>query len=245
MTNDHLDWEQVHEARIRATDLTCLALLRDRPDIRVRLVEDVAWLNWTTSQADVVRALVPLPGVTFFQSTHGLRRRFGSRLPTNEAPPIAEERSLAGVLSPSLPAPVQPSGGAFAGVSLRLIRCEFPQPTTALVCELAALRFFADTATTAELAGVSGLRTGDRAILFGLRLPLIPGAARFHGQDVLMPVGFRLEPELPAAVIRSAVSAKPHEVLLISETEFQLIPQDRAEPLTRAGIRLALAGGAP
>ena len=110
---------------------------------------------------------MPLPGVTFYQLTNGLRHRFGSLMLTNDAPPTTDERSLAGVLSPSLPAPTPPSEAAFAGVSLQLVRIEFPHPTTALVCALSALRQFADSATTTELARVSGLLNHDQAVLFG------------------------------------------------------------------------------
>ena len=61
----------------------------------------------------------------------------------------------------------------------------------------------------------------------------------------MIPIGFRLHPDLPDAVVRSAVGIAGDDVLLITEAGIEAIPRDRAEPLTRAGIRLAIAGAAP
>ena len=193
------DWNRVDEARIRAPDLECLAALRTRPDIRVRLADGVAWVNWSSSRPEVIRALLPRSGVEFYQSVKGMRHRFGSRLPTADAPPDTDARPLASVLFPAAPHPVPPGEMSFGNLPLRLVRSDVPRPTAALLCEVAALRTFADTATTAELAVVSGLLSGGRAVLLGEKLPIVPGAVRFHGRDVLVPIGFRLEPDLPGA----------------------------------------------
>lgn len=239
------EWDRVDEARIRAPDLECLAALRTRPDIRVRLVDGVVWVSWSSSRAEVIQALLPRPGVEFFQSARSVRHRFGSLLPTADAPPEIEASPLASVLFPTAPQPVPPGVTSFGEWPLRLVRSDVARPTAALLCEVAALRTFADTATTAELAGVSGLLSGDRAVLFGEKLPIVLGAVRFHGRDVLVPIGFCLEPDLPGAAIRSAVDVPANELLLITESGFEVIPQNRAEPLTRAGLRLAIAGATP
>lgn len=235
------DWETVTEARVPLADLSHLAALRDRRDIRVLVADGVAWVRWTASRAGAVRALLPLPEAVFFRLEHGVRYRFGSRLPTGETPPTGDARPLASVLVPRAIQPAPPVAGETPRIPLRLVRGGRPQPATALLCPLAALRAWADTATTAELAGVFGLLSGDRAVLFGPTLPALPDAVRFHGSDVLIPVGFRLEPDLPAAVVRPASGAEPGQVLLVTADGWDRIPRDRAEPLTRAGLRLALS----
>ena len=239
------DWDAVTEARIPVADLVCLAPLRTRSDIRVRMAHGIAWLNWTTSRAEAIRELLPRVGAEFFTTVKGQRYRLGSRLPSGEAPPDGEARPLATVLMPSPATLAEPDAGIFGGVDLRLVRCDVPRPTVALVCPLEALREFADRATTAELAGVSGLLSRDRAVLFGETLPSVPGAVRFHGKGVLIPIGFKLHPELPETIVRSAAGIADDDVLLITGAGIETIPRSRAEPLTRAGLRLAIAGATP
>lgn len=240
-----IDWDAVTEARIPVGDLVCLAPLRSRSDIRVRVADDVAWLSWTTSRAEAIRELLPRTGAEFFTTAKGQRYRLGSRLPTGEAPAGGEARPLATVLLPAPATPSEPDAGSLGGVDLRLVRCDIPRPTVALICPVASLRDFADSATTAELAGVSGLLSGDRAILFGEKLPSVPGAVRFHGAGVLIPIGFKLHPGLPETIVRSAAGIADDDALLLTEAGIEAIPCSRAEPLTRAGLRLAIVGNAP
>lgn len=235
------DWDGVTEARVPLAALPRLARLRDRADIRVATADDVAWVRWTTSRADAVRALLPEPGVVFFRVVNGVRFPFGSRLPTSDSPP-ADDRPLSSVLLPAAAVPVPPDEVPPPRVLLRLVRGGGPQPVTALMCPLESLRHWADTAITAELAAVSGVVSSERAVLFGAKLPAIPDATRFYGADVLIPLGFRLDPDLPPAVVHEAVGATADEVVLLTADGHDRIPRDRAEPLTRAGLRLALIG---
>jgi hypothetical protein len=70
-------------------------------------------------------------------------------------------------------------------------------------------------------------------------LPPIPAAQRYWGDDVLVPTGFRLEPDLRAGVVREAAGATTQELLRFDESGAELIPRAVFEPLSRAGIRLA------
>lgn len=236
------EWNTVTEACIPEAELTRLAHLRTRSDIRVRLANGVAWVTWTKSRDDVTAALRPCGNVQFYRSAQGRRTPLGSRLPTSVAPPTGEERPLPSILVPAAPVLAPPTALNFAGVTVRLVRGDVPQQATALMCDLEQLLPFAEGATTAELAAVSGLVSGTRAVLFGDKLPSLVGALRFHGKDLFSPLGFRLEPELPAAVVRAAVGAEGPDAVFLTEGGFELLPRDRAEPLTRAGLRLALAG---
>jgi hypothetical protein len=237
MTPD--DWNGVDEARVPVSALPRLARLRDRSDVRVVSAGEVAWVRWEQSRAEVVRALLPVPGVVFYHTEDDQRFPFGSRLPTSDAPPPGEGRPLSSVLFPSAVLSVEPDAGSSPQVLLRLVRDNSPRPTAALVCPIASLRAWADVALTSELAAVSGLVAGGRAVLFGAKLPSLAEATRFHGTDVLAPLGFRLDPPLPSSVLRAAAGCERDEVLVISERGAERVPRDRAEPLTRAGVRLA------
>lgn len=231
-------WREVTAARLPAAHLAALAPVRHRDGVRVVLAGEVAWAYWPAGRADVVRCLLPVPGAVFFARRAGLWFRFGSRVPTADAPPDAAGQAVAAVLVPARFEVVAPDVIAWEPVPLTVARGGTPKPATALACTVNELLAWADGATTAELAAVRGARSGSRAVLLGERLPAIPAATRFWGDAVLVPVGFRAEPALPDAALREAAGAAADEVLLLDERGAEVIPRAAFEPLTRAGVRL-------
>jgi hypothetical protein len=236
-------WREVSAARLPAAYLAALAPVRDRSEVCVWLADRVAWVRWPAGRTDVVRCLLPVPGVAFFTPRDGAWFRFGSRLPTADAPPAGDGRSLAGVLVPGRLDPILPGADAGAPVPLRVVRGGEPKPVTALACRAAELLNWADTATTADLAAVRGAQAEGRVVLLGRRLPSVPGATRYWGDDLLVPVGFRPGPDLPPAAVRAAVGAESDELVLIDAAGAEVIPRAAFAPLTRAGLRLAVREG--
>jgi hypothetical protein len=96
-----------------------------------------------------------------------------------------------------------------------------------------------------ELAAVRAARSGGRAMLLGPKLPAIAGAVRFWGGDLLVPVGFRPDPDLPPAALRAAAGATADELVFLSESGAELVPRAAFEPLSRAAARLAVGGPNP
>lgn len=239
-------WREVSAARLPAAHLHALAPVRDRADVRVFPAGESAWVRWPADWLDVVRCLLPVPGVEFLVDRGGKWFRFASRLPVSEVPPMGEGRPVAAVLSPARFEPVPPGTEAASPILLRVVRGGEPKPATALACRTAALATWADTATTMELAAVRAARSDGRAVLLGPKLPAIPGAVRFWGDDFFVPVGFRPDPDLPPVALRAAVGATADELVFLSESGAELIPRAAFEPLTRAAVRLAVAeGGTP
>jgi hypothetical protein len=103
---------------------------------------------------------------------------------------------------------------------------------------LEQLAAWADTATTHTISAVRAARCGRRVLLFG-KIPPIPGSTRLWGADLLLPVGFRPEPDLPLSIIRTAVGATVDDLVLFDESGVDLVPRLAFETLTRAGVRLA------
>lgn len=235
-------WNYVTAARLPATGLGVLAALRNRADIRVQLHDDTAWVRWPAGKPEVARCLLPAHDVEFFAERGGAWFRFGSRLPTSDSPPAGDGVPLAAALLPAGFEAHPPKSPAGSPVVLRLVRGGEPKATTALMCPLAALAAWADRATTAELATVRAARSDDRAVLLGAKLPALAGATRFWGTDLLVPVGFRPDPDLPPAALRDAIGVTTAELVLLTDDGADVIPRAAFEPITRAGVRLAARG---
>jgi hypothetical protein len=233
-------WREVVAARIAAEHLDALAAVRHLAGARVHPTGATAWVRWPAGSADVVRCLLPVPGVTFFTHSRGAWCKLGSRLPTSEVPPDGDGLPVAAVLVPGRFEAAPPSQAIRRAV-LCTVRGGQPRPAGALVCTVEVLVRWADVATTAELAAVRAARCGGRAFLLGPRLPSLAGAVRFWGTDVFVPVGYRPEPDLPPAVLREACGAGVDELLVLDEAGAEVIPKGAFEPLTRAGVRLGAA----
>lgn len=238
-------WKDVSAARLAVAHLAALAAVRDQPDVRVHADGESAWVRWPAGKTDVVLCLLPVPGVEFFTHRDGHWFRFGSRLPTTDNPPSGDGRPVSAVLFPAKFEPVLPRVETTRPVRLGLVRGGEPHAATALACSLTDLAKWADTATTAELTAVRAVRSGDRAVLLGSHLPAVASGMRYWGTDLLVPVGFRPDPDLPPAALRATVGAGDGELVLLDHDGAELIPKAAFEPLTRVGLRLAIRGLQP
>ena len=134
---------------------------------------------------------------------------------------------------------------------MRLVRDlrESVRPATAIRCELAILAAWVDRATSAELAPLQGVwRTApdgeegnSEAFIIGVSgtLPLLPGCVRYWGNGLLLPLGFRAEPDLPEAAIRGAAGAGDGDLAVLDRDGLELITRASFAPLARASVRLA------
>jgi hypothetical protein len=71
-------------------------------------------------------------------------------------------------------------------------------------------------------------------------LPLLAGSNRFWGEQVLAPLGYRLEPALPESAYREALGVSANEIFLFRDGHGELIPGDAFSVVTRAGLRQLL-----
>ena len=234
----HDPWREISAARLPAENLAALAPVRNQPNVRVHPDGEAVWVSWPAGQSEVARCLLPVPGVAFFVSRGGLWFRFGRRLPASERPPNVAGLPVAAVLVPAKFEPTAPPSLLPTPAALGIARGGEPKPATALTCPVADLVAWADGATTAELAAVRGAHSASRVILLGASRVSIPGAVRYWGEDVLVPLGYRLVPELGEGAIRAAAGAAEGELLLLDEGGAEVIPRAAFAPLTRAGVRL-------
>ena len=134
-------------------------------------------------------------------------------------------------------------------VRLRLVRdASIPlRPASALRCSPENLAAWAHSATSAELAALKGAWVkpgaplGQAAVLLTGAigtLPPLAGAMRFWGTELLIPLGFRAEPDLPASAIRAAAGAGSEHLAVLDEAGIELIPLAVFKPISRAAVRM-------
>jgi hypothetical protein len=254
------EWKEVGCARISVEDLRFLSDLRRGPGIRVSIVGDRAWLCWEPGSEGAHEALVrriwPLRGVELFTKRAGRWYRLGEHLPVFDVP---ESGGSSGVPLERivLPKPItarRPGDVPPDPMRLRLVKDQQGQarPATAVCYRLSSLAAWAECASSAQLAALHGAWTegpkgaADLAevLVLGVagRLPLLPGGLRFWGMEVLIPVGFRTDPDLSESGLRRAVAAGPEDLVVCDWDGFELVSRAVFKPLSRGGIRLARQG---
>ena len=221
----------------------------------------------------LLERLLPLAGVEIFARLEGRWHRPGLRLPAFDVP-IGDGQHGIPPARAILPDPLEivptPTDDP-RPVQLRLVRDDrgIARPATAVRCRLAELARWADRAPSGWIESLSGAwsappssgspaeaeaivlggvetssRTESRPAAWGL-LPPIEGGLRFWGSDVLIPLGYRADPELIDRALREAVSAGPDELVLLDPAGPERIPRQAFRPLSRSSIRLAAAARPP
>ncbi len=241
--------EHVTLARIPASALRSLAGLRGNEGILVRLEGDSAWVAWEDGDDRVLRAILPAAGIELFERRGDAWHRPGQRLPAFGVSPVGEPIPLARAVIPAPFSAERPSGDPIRPSAIRLVRGGRPRPATAALCPMSEVGRWADSATSAELEAVRGAVCGDLALLIGSPPPPLPGAERYWGSRVLVPMGFETRPMLPERAIAEAMGGAVDEVIrLIPDgggVIVEAIPGEAFRPLTRAGVRLAAGGWRP
>ncbi len=229
-------------ALVPRASLAVLAPLRRRPGIRVGDGQGpaIAWVEWEADDAAVaIRALLPIVGVVLFARSPTGWRRVGRRLDEPAAPGPGSTIPLATALLPAPPQIDLPPETSRDRLAIRLVRGDWPSSASAIVCDLDALERWAGQAPPTEFAGLVAARAGGRGLVVGRPAPAVRDAIRLGGDRVLVPLGYRLEPELPAEFVLLAAGARPDDRLLFLGGGVEVVPGEAFAPLTRASARLA------
>jgi hypothetical protein len=219
--------------------LGALATVRDVPGVEVALAGKRAWVRWEAGDVRMVRAVLPINGAELFVVRAGQWYRYGQHLPAFDFPRNADYWPLSQVLTP---APFRTDLPEFEPqpAALTLVADCRPRPATALCCEVEPLAAWADTVPAARLTELRAARCDERLLLLGTRLPALASSQRFWGTNVLTPLGYRADPDLPAEAIRAAIGIAGDELLLLDGTQVEVIATSAFRPLSRAQLRLAL-----
>jgi MoxR-vWA-beta-propeller ternary system domain bpX2 len=253
-------WKDVCRASIPVEHLPLLAELRGRGEIRVFVAGDVAWISWEPGsellEEILVRRILPLERAALYTERDGLWYRLGERLPRFDVPThdASDWPLLERAIFPEPVKAVLAREGLQAPIPVRVVRdaTATPRPASGLRCSPLALAAWAERSTTAQLAALSGawlepgLSDGSEALVLvtgsAESLPLLADGLRFWGTELLVPLGLRPEPDLPASAIRHAAGAGPDELAVLDQDGIELIPQAIFRPLSRAAIRMIAEG---
>ena len=249
--------KDVCSARIRVEDLPVLAELRDRSEIRVSIAGDRAWIRWKPESAVMLDILIkwilPLPGVELFTERDGRWYRWGEHLPAFgvHVPDDLRGIPLERILLPKPVSAQRPESLRLERMRVGVVRDERCQSrsATAMCCRLSELCEWAEQSTSAQFAGLRAAWTegsvhepGEAEVLVLGRHGVLPASragVRFWGTDVLVPLGFRTDPDLAEPALKSVVGAGPHDLVVLRPDGFEVIARAIFKPLSRAGVRLA------
>jgi hypothetical protein len=250
-------WKDVRCASIPVAALAELADLRGQPGIRVSIDRDRAWICWESDcdqmREMLVRRILPAPGTVMFTRRDGRWYRLGEHLPAFDVP-LVDGASGVPLHRLVLPSPVKarrPAANRSEPRALRLVRDEsgLQQPTSAVRCPAHVLSSWADHATSNELAllqaicafGPAGPTHHSPVLVVGptAALPLVPESIRYWGTALLVPLGCRIDPELPESTVRRAAGADSGHLVVFEDDGFELIPRALFRTLSRAALRLA------
>jgi len=230
----------ISAARCQVRFLPTLAGFRGEAAVRAFVQGEWCWIRWPEDRSDVLAALRPILGVEFYEFRAPHWYPAGKRLPSELRPPDGDGESLARLMFPGSFSIAAVEDSELPRLPLELVRGGSIQPATALECDFEALAAWAETATTAELRSIRAAVSGSRVLLLGTKPPTIPGAERFWGKDVFLPVGFRIVPELPLPILRRAIGANSDEYAFIRPNGIELVAMAAFDPLTRAGLHMAV-----
>jgi hypothetical protein len=256
-TADTPPWRDVRCASLPEDCLALLADLRGRAEIRVAFARGRAWIEWNEQPGLapelLARRIVSIPGVELYTERGGLWFRLGDHLPSWDVPfrDQSAGQSLDRAIVPSKLSVLRPRGEAPSPLPLRVTRDTSGRARTATAfrAPLQAVADWAETASQVDFAplAAAGLVDPNRepglsevvVIAPAAALPLISDSVRYWGTDLLIPLGWRAEPDLPASAIRCAAGADDGDLAILDDRGLELIARDAFAPLSRAAVRLA------
>jgi MoxR-vWA-beta-propeller ternary system domain bpX2 len=220
--------------------LPLLAPLRCEPGLHVAHEANRLWLRFEAGSERVLRAVLPLRGVELFAFRDGTWRRFGQSLPAFDFPRHPRFEPLFQALVPAPVLPIAPGAAPVMPFRLSLVPDDRPRPTTAVLCSLTAIASWAGGVSRYRLERLHAIMRQRQVLIFGDKLPLVADGVRLWGKLVLVPLGWRPEPDLPEGDLREAAGVAAEEVLLLQHDRIEALPRTALARLSRASLRLAV-----
>jgi|GEM_PF-6567570 len=239
-------------ARIALAHVAALSPFRAEASVRSCVQGESLWLRWPGALNALTRRVLATPGAQLFDHGEWGWSAHNSHFPC-EVPADDEFRAIADVVSPQQISTESHGDKASYGLpklTLELVRSTQHEETSAALLSLA--RLYAWVRATPEVVWQSwrvcwlkqtALVLAPRGKVVKLDVPP-QHVQRFWGSRVLLPSGFALSPKLPDALTLALLEAGTGEIALVQKRGVSLVPRASFGAITRAGLRLAIQGGA-
>jgi len=225
-------------ARLRAIDLVAFADLRARPDLFVLQLGDATWLRWLPDPAVVCR-LLALPEAEVFVRVGNTWVPAGRTLAVEGVPDDRHPgwKPLTAVVLPARIEPDLATPTTWGRVDLRLVPGDIPMPASAMSLSLVALRAWSDTVPESDLRRLQAVQREGEVFILGEPLPVLTEGCRYHGNRVLLPLGWCCEPALDEAALVEVLGLASGEIARITPDGIDVFAMSAFTPLTRVGLR--------
>lgn len=220
-----------------------LAAFRTSTALSACAAEQGVWVRLSHSNVakadELLQTLHVATGAEVFQVTDdGQVIPVGRRVPTGILPtgPWKPLRELLPVILPRAGFAAQRPPKA----QLRLIRTDKAQEPAALVLELSTWVKFVTVTPAIRLSRWEfAVSAQEQVLVRGAPLPAVPGAFYYDCDGILLPVGFRWEPAIPARSVQRMMGLAEGDLAIWqgSNCAWQRLPGDKFVPALRANVR--------
>lgn len=236
MTNlAHLSWV----IRLHSAEASHLGQLRVIRGVKILTDDEFVWLRGDCGEMDLSRCLRVIPAAEWFTilTDDQLARRQETvpcaRLPKGNWVPLDEWIELE-----------MPSAGFAARltdrVSLRLVRSDQPESANLLQTAWQIWRDYVVSAPQIRLKPLSFAVSNTHCVLVhGTPLPPISGRRFIEDNGLIIPNGWRFEPNVGSTIARRVIQLDESEMALFAEDgSFARLPHSAFVAATRAAVRV-------
>lgn len=226
-------------AVIQMKDAHQLASIRLLVGVEVTCQEPLLWLRGGELDGPVSLALRKISGLDRYDLTEdGQCIQPGHLIPARPLPQ-GSWVALSKFLAPEVPV-ASLAGDASSPVSLQVVPSNLPRQPGALLASLADWLEYACIAPEVRLRALTFAVSSRReALILGCPLPPVRGTAMVVESGLIVPCGYRWQPELDAEAVWKAFPVETGDmVLLRPDVPFEVIAKDQFVAATRSAVRL-------
>jgi hypothetical protein len=231
--------DDVSGACMAVEQLSMLAEVRCVRGVEIVQENQQVWVSWPADREEVLQRVLAVPGVRLFVKREANWYELGRRLPAREVGFDGLRKPLFHALTPVAPQMESPNTQSIDRVCLHLVPDDRARQTTALRCSIDVLQRWIERTPGVQFERLKAVLADEEVLVVGDGLPMLPGNARYWGERVLTPLGFRIEPELPPGVLQEVLGLSDHDLAIFSDSGVERFSRELLTDLSRGRVRLA------
>jgi hypothetical protein len=234
--------DEVSGACMPVEQLPMLAEVRCARGVEIVLESQHVWVSWPPDREEVLQRVLAVPGVRVFVKREAHWFELGRRLPARDVSFDGPRKPLFQALTPVASQMESPNSQSIDRVRLHLVPDDRTRQTTALRCSIDVLQRWIERSPCVLFERFKAVLADEEVLVVGSGLPMLPGNARYWGERVLMPLGFRIEPKLPLGVLQEVLGLSDRDVAIFSDSGVERFSRELLTDLSRGRVRLAAQG---